>query len=73
MARIYNFSAGPATLPETVLEQVRDELLDYKGTGMSIMESSHRGKAYDAVHQQAVENYSRLLGLSDDYSVFDSW
>lgn len=69
MARIYNFSAGPATLPLEVLEEAKAELLDYQGTGMSIMEHSHRGKAYMAVHAEAIANTKELLGLSDDYAV----
>lgn len=69
MARIFNFSAGPAVLPLEVLEQARDEMVDYKGSGMSIMEMSHRGKEYEAVHKEAGENIKKLLGLGDDYSV----
>ena len=69
MARCYNFGAGPAVLPLEVLEQAREELLDYKGTGMSILESSHRGKEYDAVHNEALENLRKLLGTTDDYAV----
>ncbi len=67
--RAYNFGAGPATLPTEVLEQVQAELLDYNGSGMSIMEQSHRGKDYDAIHQEAVDNIHKLLGLRDDYAV----
>ncbi|MEM7393563.1 MAG: 3-phosphoserine/phosphohydroxythreonine transaminase [Verrucomicrobiota bacterium] len=69
MTRAFNFSAGPAVLPEEVLEQARDELLDYEGTGVSIMESSHRGKAYTAVHDEAIENMRKLMNLSDDHTV----
>jgi phosphoserine aminotransferase len=69
MARIYNFSAGPATLPLEVLEEAKADLLDYQGTGMSIMEHSHRGKAYMAVHAEAIANTKELLGLGDDYAV----
>jgi len=69
MSRIFNFSAGPSTLPLPVLEEVQKELLDYHGTGMSIMEDSHRGKAYDAVHQEAIANITELLGLTSDYAV----
>ena len=69
MARAYNFGAGPAGLPLAVLAEAQKELVDYKGVGMSIMEGSHRAKAYDAVHQEAVANMTKLLGLSDDYSV----
>jgi phosphoserine aminotransferase len=67
--RAYNFSAGPAVLPVPVLEQARDELLDYHGSGMSIMEQSHRGKDYDAVHYEAMENIRLLLELPEAYTV----
>lgn len=69
MARAYNFGAGPAALPLSVLEEAQKELVDYKGTGMSIMEGSHRAKDYDAVHTEAVANMKKLLNLGDDYAV----
>lgn len=69
MARVYNFNAGPATLPTEVLEEAQAELTDYKGTGVSIIESSHRGQAYGAVHEEAVSNYRELLGLTDEYEL----
>ncbi|HQQ92733.1 MAG TPA: 3-phosphoserine/phosphohydroxythreonine transaminase [Kiritimatiellia bacterium] len=69
MARVYNFGAGPATLPVDVLQEAQADLVDYKGSGMSIMEMSHRGKEYDAVHNEAVANIKELLGLNDDYAV----
>ncbi len=69
MSRVYNFNAGPAVLPAEVLQEAQRELLDFKGSGMSILESSHRGKEYDAVHAEAVANYKQLLGCSDDYAV----
>jgi phosphoserine aminotransferase len=69
MSRAYNFNAGPAALPLEVLEQAKAELTDFNGTGMSIMEHSHRGKAYDAVHAEAVANIAKLLGATDDYQV----
>jgi phosphoserine aminotransferase len=69
MARVYNFGAGPAVLPEEVLRQAAGEMLDFQGCGMSIMEASHRGKEYDAVHQEAQRNVAELLGLGDDYAV----
>ena len=69
MARVFNFGAGPAVLPVEVLEEAQKELLDYKGSGMSIMEHSHRGKEYDAVHAEAIDNVRKLLKLSDDYTV----
>lgn len=69
MSRIYNFSAGPAVLPLEVLEEARDEMVDYKGSGMSVMEMSHRGKVYAAIHEEAKQNLRDLLGLTDDYEV----
>ena len=69
MTRAYNFCAGPATLPLEVLEEVKAAFPDYAGTGMSIIESSHRGKAYSAVHEEAIANFKSLLRLSDDYAV----
>jgi phosphoserine aminotransferase len=69
MARVSNFNAGPAGLPLPALERARDELLDFAGTGMSIMEHSHRGKAYDAVHHEAIALMRELLGLGDDRHV----
>ena len=69
MSRAFNFSAGPATLPLAVLEEIQSDLLDYAGSGMSIMESSHRGKEYSAVHEEAVANTQELLKLDDDHAV----
>jgi phosphoserine aminotransferase len=69
MARTINFSAGPAVLPLEVLEQAQRELIDFQGSGMSIMEMSHRGKIFDAVIKQAEENLRKLTGISDEYSV----
>jgi len=69
MSRAYNFCAGPATLPLDVLEEAQRELVDFQGSGISIMESSHRGKEYGAVHEEAVANLRELLNLSDDYAV----
>jgi len=69
MARIFNFSAGPSTLPLPVLEQVRDEMVDYHGSGMSLIESSHRGPEYSEVHEQAGQLMHELLGLGDEYKV----
>jgi phosphoserine aminotransferase len=67
--RVFNFSAGPAALPVEVLEQARDELLDFRGTGMSVMEMSHRSKAFIAVAEQAEADFRELLGVPDDYHV----
>lgn len=69
MSRVYNFSAGPAVLPEEVLRQAADELVDFHGAGMSIMEMSHRSKTYDAVHQGAEADLRELMNISDDYYV----
>lgn len=70
--RVHNFGAGPAALPLPVLERVHDELLDYRGSGMSILEASHRGALYDEVHEGAMAGLRRLLGgaaLGEDYEV----
>ncbi|MCL1910567.1 MAG: 3-phosphoserine/phosphohydroxythreonine transaminase, partial [Kiritimatiellaeota bacterium] len=69
MSRIHNFNAGPAALPLEVIETAQRELTDFQGTGMSIMEASHRGKAYDAIHSEAISLYKELLGVGDDYAV----
>ena len=69
MERIHNFSAGPSVLPEEVLLEVQQDLLSYKGKGMSIMEMSHRGKLYDGVFTDTVETMKRLLKVGDDYAV----
>lgn len=69
MSRIWNFSAGPATLPVSALERARSELLDWAGTGMSIMETSHRSKEYEQVHNEAADSLRSLLGLDDDFTV----
>ncbi len=69
MARVINFNAGPAALPLAALERARDEMLDVGGTGMSVMEHSHRGKAYEAIHNEAITLVRELLGVSDQYHV----
>jgi phosphoserine aminotransferase len=69
MARVINFNAGPAALPLAALERAERELVDFGGTGMSIMEHSHRGKAYEAVHNEAIALVRELLGVPDDYHV----
>ncbi len=69
MNRIYNFSSGPAVLPVPVLEQAQRELVDFEGSGMSIMEMSHRGKIFDAIIKAAEANFRKLMGISDDYAV----
>jgi len=67
--RIYNFNPGPAALPLPVLEQIQEELLDFRGSGMSILEVSHRSKWFDEVLNEAVERTKRLLGLDDEFQV----
>ncbi|HEY5646657.1 MAG TPA: 3-phosphoserine/phosphohydroxythreonine transaminase [Pseudomonadales bacterium] len=69
MSRVFNFSAGPAALPEEVLEQAREEMLDYRGTGMSVMEMSHRSSAFVDIAEQAEADLIELLGVPDDYKV----
>lgn len=67
--RAINFNAGPAGLPLPALERARDELLDFQGSGMSIIEHSHRGKEYEAVHDEAIALLTRLLGIPDSHLV----
>lgn len=69
MSRVINFSPGPATLPLSVLEEVRDELIDFRGSGMSLLEHSHRGKDYEAVHAAANADLCELLGIPDTHTV----
>ena len=67
--RVFNFAAGPATLPLEVLQQVRDEMLDWRGSGMSVMEVSHRSKAFIGVAQEAEGLLRELLGVPASYKV----
>ena len=69
MARAMNFNAGPAALPLAALERAQRELLDFGGTGMSIIEHSHRGKAYEAVHNEAIALLRELLAIPDTHQV----
>jgi len=69
MSRVYNFSAGPAVLPEEVLKEAADEMLDYRGTGMSVMEMSHRSKAYDTIIKEAEADLRDLMKIPDNYKV----
>jgi phosphoserine aminotransferase len=69
MNRVINFNAGPAAIPLEVLEQARDEMLDWKGTGMSVMEVSHRSKEYEALHNEAQERFRRLAGMGPEWKV----
>ena len=67
--RAFNFNAGPAALPLPVLERIREELLDYRGTGMSVMELSHRSPEFEAINNAAEQNLRKLLAIPDDYAV----
>ena len=69
MSRVYNFSAGPAVLPEEVLREAAEEMLDYQGTGMSVMEMSHRSKAYDKIIKDAEQDLRDLMNIPDNYKV----
>lgn len=69
MARVYNFSAGPSVLPEVVLKQAAEEMLDYNGTGMGVMEMSHRSKAFEEIIQSAEQDLRDLLKIPDNYKV----
>jgi phosphoserine aminotransferase len=67
--RAHNFNAGPAALPLSVLQRIREELLDYRGTGMSVMELSHRSPEFEAINNAAEQNLRKLLAIPDDYAV----
>lgn len=69
MARVYNFSAGPAVLPEEVLREAAEEMLDYRGCGMSVMEMSHRSKAYETIIKEAEADLRELMNIPDNYKV----
>ena len=69
MGRIYNFSAGPAVLPEEVLREAAEEMLDYKGSGMSVMEMSHRSKTYDSIIKEAETDLRELMNIPSNYKV----
>ena len=69
MSRIYNFSAGPAVLPEEVLREAAEEMMDYKGSGMSVMEMSHRSKVYDTIIKEAEADLRELMNIPDNYRV----
>ena len=69
MSRVYNFSAGPAVLPEEVLREAAAEMMDYKGTGMSVMEMSHRSKAYQAIIDEAEADLRELMNIPENYKV----
>ncbi|MBR4131743.1 MAG: 3-phosphoserine/phosphohydroxythreonine transaminase [Oscillospiraceae bacterium] len=67
--RIYNFAAGPATMPESVLEEARDEMMNYRGSGMSVMEMSHRSKMFQQIADEAEADLRELMGIPDNYKV----
>ena len=69
MSRVYNFSAGPAVLPEEVLKEAQEEMLDYRGCGMSVMEMSHRSKVYDAIIKETEAALRRVLSIPQNYRV----
>ncbi|MDX1405308.1 MAG: 3-phosphoserine/phosphohydroxythreonine transaminase [Woeseiaceae bacterium] len=69
MSRVFNFSAGPAALPDAVLERVRDDIPDWNGSGMSVMEISHRSKDFMALAEKAEQDFRELLGIDDEYVV----
>jgi len=69
MSRVYNFSAGPAALPQDVLQQAQDEMLDWEGSGMSVMEMSHRGKEFSSIAAAAESDLRELMTIPDNYKV----
>ena len=69
MARVYNFCAGPAAIPEAVLSQAKDELLDWRGRGLSVMEMSHRSEEMVSIASEAEADLRELMGIGDDYAV----
>ena len=69
MARVHNFSAGPAALPTSVLAEIADEMMDYRGCGMSVLEMSHRSSMYQQIIDDAEATLRRLLSISDNYRV----
>ena len=69
MSRVYNFSAGPAVLPEEVLKEAQEEMLDYRGCGMSVMEMSHRSKVFQNIIDEAEADFRDLMGIPSNYKV----
>ena len=67
--RVYNFSAGPAMMPEPVLEEIRDEMMNYQGSGMCVMEMSHRSKVFAKIVEEAEQDLRDLMGIPDNYKV----
>ena len=66
--RVYNFSAGPAMMPEPVLEEIRDEMMNYQGSGMCVMEMSHRSKVFAKIAEEAEQDLRDLMGIPDTRS-----
>ena len=69
MSRVYNFSAGPAVLPEEVLKEAQEEMMDYRGCGMSVMEMSHRSKMFQNIIDEAEADLRELMNIPDNYKV----
>ncbi|MBX3687371.1 MAG: aminotransferase class V-fold PLP-dependent enzyme, partial [Rhodocyclaceae bacterium] len=69
MSRVFNFSAGPAVLPEEVLRQAAEEMLDWKGSGMGVMEMSHRGKEFMSIYEAAEANLRELLAVPANFRI----
>ena len=69
MRNVYNFSAGPAVLPKSVLQEAADEMLDYKGSGMSVMEISHRSSLFQSIIDETEQDLRILMNIPDDYVV----
>lgn len=69
MSKVYNFSAGPACMPEWVLKTAADEMLDARGSGMSVMEMSHRSKAFESILQETKDTIRRLASIPEDYEI----
>ncbi|HSV55735.1 MAG TPA: aminotransferase class V-fold PLP-dependent enzyme, partial [Magnetospirillaceae bacterium] len=69
MKRVINFNAGPAAIPLEVLETAREEMLDWRGTGMSVMEVSHRGKEYEEMHNEAVHLFREIAGMGPEWKI----
>ena len=69
MSRVYNFSAGPAVLPEEVLREVQQEMLDYRGSGQSVMEMSHRSRVFDEIIKEAEADLRELMAIPENYKV----
>ena len=67
--RVYNFNPGPSTLPLSVLEKMTGEIYDYKGTGMSVIETSHRSPEFKEIHAETKKLFAEIAGISDDYHV----